>query len=98
MHLVFNNFLNQIRKSSTGNFTVVKSEETIVIITFADLCIVFSFLMYCIQKFINSFYKLFAKCILYARHCPEYLEYKSQQNKNAWPHGAYMCNTYFKGL
>lgn len=53
MHLVFNNFLNQIRKSSTGNFTVVKSEETIVIITFADLCIVFSFLMYCIQKFIK---------------------------------------------
>lgn len=52
MHLVSNQFLIQIRNSSTGNSTVVKSHETTIIITFADLCI-FSFLMYCIQKFIK---------------------------------------------
>lgn len=37
-----------------------------------------------------------AQCLLYAGHCPECLGYNGQQNKNAWPHGAYMHDSILK--
>lgn len=94
MHLIFNKFLNQIRKSSTGNFTLEKSHETTIILTFADLCISFS-VMHCTQNIkIHSINDL--PSVYYMPRTT--LKYNSQQNKNAWPQGAYMYNTYFKSL
>lgn len=73
--LIFNKFLNQI---STDNITflAVMHETTIIILTFADLCIFLCNALH--QKFLKFILEIVFLSLLYADYCPECLEYNSR--------------------